>query len=389
MKRFNTNSTAGKVVLNTLVLPTLLLMLCAFTLAKTASADELVVNGWFELPVVSTVDPVWGWMTYYGGNKPLGAPGDCPTDTGDLPENCNDDTRVPGWSVFWTDKIIEVQQLTPGRLEIQSNVLYGLDNPTYEGAQLAELDSEHRITIPLKLDEAPNNNATITQWLPTCPLEEYTLSYAWKARTANTGDNDLRVWVDTWLDTDGKPDVLMHTENLPFWSAEEVTFTSDNSGQTLILFGSVGTQSGEGGYLDAVSVNGPDCSFVCDEKPYDITFRYDGDDDSHHSQSGNEVIIYPEEVYPFPNPATIKVYGHNKRKPEPLGTFENVEINDLFSVSNIKQNKRIPPRLVFQIYDPEDEGGMPVQTVMFHTSCSQPLNGHDEFGAITVWNALP
>jgi hypothetical protein len=171
------------------------------------------------------------------------------------------------------------------------------------------------------------------------------------------------------------------------WQEETVDFLSDNSGQTLILFGSIGDETTTGMFLDGISVTGPDCSLVCDQKPYDITLRYDGDEDSSHNQTGNKVVISPEVVYPFPDPATIKVYGHKKKGPRLLGTYD-VGINGLFSVSNIKSNKRIPPRLTFEIYN-EGGAGDPVQTVTFHTSCSQPLSGGDEFGAITVWNALP
>jgi hypothetical protein len=388
MKRFNTNSTAGKVVLNTLLTSVLLLILSAFTLSTVVSAAELIVNGGFESPVVDTGDPVSGWMTYYGQNKSLGAPDDCPEpeDINALPDNCNDGTQVPGWDVYWTDSITELEQLTPGRLEIQSGFLAGID--AFEGIQKAELDSEHRVTSQ---GETPNNNVTITQFLPTCPLADYTLRYAWKSRTTMDGDNDLRVWVDTMRDSNGDPDPIIHNVNLPDWQDEEVSFTSDNSGQTLLLFGSIGTQSGEGAFLDAVSVTGPDCSLVCDEKPYDITLRYDGNDDTHHGQSGNEVVISPEVVYPFPDKARIEVFGHNKKKPAELGSH-HVEIGELFSVSNDRPNKRIPPRLTFKIYNDDaksDDYNSLVQTVTFHTSCSQPLSGGDEFGAITVWNALP
>lgn len=372
MKRINATRIAGKAVLDTLLTSALFLALTAFTLTTAASAAELIVNGGFEEPVV---DLELDWSTYYGMNQPLGAPDDCPVNNPSLPSDakCNDDVRVPGWDVFWTDDIINNLQLSPGRLEIQTGMIH--ETPAHSGLQKAELDSHHRN------NGNENTNATITQYLPTCPLEDYTLTYAWKSRTETPGDNDTRVIID---DTQ----VNVHTQNSD-WQTETVNFTSDNSGETLILFGSIGSSTTTGMFLDDVSVTGPDCSLVCDEKPYDITLRYDGDDDTHHDQSGSEVIIYPKVVYPFPNTATIKVFSHNKRKPRLLDTFENVDIGDLFSVSNTKSNWRIPPRLVFQIFDPDKDESLPVQTVMFHTSCSQPLNGGDEFGAITVWNALP
>ena len=364
MKRFNTNSIAGKVVLNTKLTPALLLIISTFTLATAASAANLVDNGGFEEPVVDTD---LGWTTYYGQN--FSGPDDCPA----LSPRCNDGTLVPGWSVFWTDDIINHEQLNPGRLEIQTGDTGGV--PAYNmSAQKAELDSHHRVG-----DD--NNNVTIAQLLPTCPLTAYTLNYAWKSRTQVTGDNDVRVVVGSNL-------VNVHAQNLD-WEEETVPFISEDADETLLLFGSIGSETTHGMFLDEVSVEGPDgsdmenCSLVCDDKPMELTLRYDGDDDSNHQQSGNEVIISPEVVPSFPADATIMVYDHNKKKPEHLGTFD-VAIGGFFSVSG--PHKRIPPRLTFEIY-PSGSDEL-VQTVTFHTSCSQPLDAGDEFGAITVWSAI-
>jgi len=351
--------------------PAILLAFCSLTLTTAVSAAELVVNGGFETPIV---DKDLNWMTYYGENQPLSEPGDCPADN--APDKCNDDVRVPGWSVFWTDDLIADEQLNPGRLEIQTGTTGGW--PGYNGSdQKAELDSHHRVGND-------NNNVTITQFLPTCPLTAYTLSYAWKSRTEIPGDNDARVVV-------GSKRVNMHGQN-DDWQKETVHFISDNADGTLLLFGSIGDETTTGMFLDEVSVNGPDGSepedcppvlMDCDNKPLNITLRYDGDNYSKHNQSGNEVIISPDPVKgTFPDPATIKVFGHKKKKPEPLGEFE-VAIGDFFTVSGPR--KRIPPRLTFEIYNAEDDL---VQTVTFHTSCSQPLDAGDEFGAITVWSSV-
>ena len=364
MKRFNAKSVAGKAVLNTLLTSALLLFLSAFTLTTAVSAADLVVNGGFEEPVVDTD---LGWATYYGENF-SGVP-----DCNPLYIRCIDDVLVPGWSVFWTDDIINYEQLNPGRLEIQSGDIGG--NTAYNGSlQKAELDSHHR-------PGNRNTNVTIAQKLPTCPLTAYTLNYAWKSRTEIAKDNDVRVVIDSTL-------VNMHAQNLA-WEEETVHFISNNSNETLLLFGSVGTESTNGMFLDEVSVTGPDgsdmenCSLVCDDKPMELTLRYDGDYISNHNQSGNEVIISPEDGPSFPADATIMVYGHNKKKPKHLGTFE-VAIGGFFSVSG--PQKRIPPRLTFEIY-PSGSDKL-VQTVTFHTSCSQPLDAGDEFGAITVWSAI-
>jgi len=374
MRGFNAKSVVGRATLHFRLLSVLSLILSTSLFMSAAIAAELIVNGGFE-DEPAVVDPDLGWMTYYGENNPLGAGYDCPVTGEDSDEKCNDDVRIPGWSVFWTDDISSAKQFNPGRLEIQTGDT--ADIPAYEGVQKAELDSHHRVDTDGEL--VANNNVTIAQFIPTCPLADYTLSYAWKSRTNIENDNTVHIYID-------ETEIVTHNAN-DDWQVETQDFTSNNSGQTLILFGSIGTETTLGMFLDDVSVTGPDCSLVCDEKPYDITFRYDGDDDTDNDQSGSEVIISPEVVYPFPEEATIRVYGHKKKDAEFLGTYD-VKIGDLFSVSNSRPNKRIPPRLTFEIYNRGGEGD-PVQTVTFHTSCSQPLNGYDEFGAITVWNALP
>ena len=376
MKHVNSNSIATKAVRMAGLMLALSLIFSAFTLAPAASAAELVVNGGFEEPLVTVTEPSgFGWTTYHGEN--YDGPADCPP----LSPTCNDGTLVPGWSVFWTDDILVDKQLNPGRLEIQSGYIWSeiLDEyiipPAYNGTlQKAELDSHHRVG-------SDNNNVTITQLLPTCPLMAYTLNYAWKSRTEIPGDNDVRVVIDDQR-------VRMHAQNMD-WEEETVHFIAKDTDGTLLTFLSIGEETTTGMYLDEVSVIGQDgsnpanCSSVCDDKPMEITLRYNGNDDSNYQQTGNEVIIEPEIVPSFPANALIKVFGHQKKKPEALGEFE-VKIGGFFSVRGSK--RRIPPRLTFEIYPAE--GGDLVQTVTFHSSCSQPLDAGDEFGAITVWSAV-
>jgi len=350
------------------------LIVFTLTFSSLVSAAELVVNGGFEQPVV---DPALRWMTLYGENQPLGEPGDCPQDQ-TAPDwvHCNEDMRVPGWSVYWTDDLLNNRQVTPGRLEIQYGTIDGIG--ACDGTlQKAELDSHHR-------QGSDNNNVTIAQFLPTCPLTGYTLTYGWKSRTQDPldpRDNDVRVVINDKV-------VAFHDQN-DDWKMEKIRFFSDGSDETLLLFGSIGTETTLGMYIDEVSVTGPDgdeepCTRVCDDKPMELTLLYDGDDDTNHRQTGKEVIIYPEVVPSYPENAVIKVYGHNVKKPQLLGTF-NVAKNGLFTV--VGPRKRIPPRMVFEIYHSNNLEN-PFQTIMFHTSCSQPMEAGDEFGAITIWSAV-
>lgn len=116
---------------------------------------------------------------------------------------------------------------------------------------------------------------------------------------------------------------------------------------------------------------------VCEpDKPTKLTVQYDADSDSSHSQSGNEVIIDPPDAV-FPDSVYIEVYGHINNL---LATHSNVAPGYVFDVEGPR--RRIPPRLQFRIYTAP--GGNLIQTVQFHSSCSQPLETGDEFGAITI-----
>lgn len=377
MEHLTTFGVAGMAVHRRLLIPVLLLVSSTFIYSTAAFAAELVINGDFELPVVSNEDHPQGWTTYYGQN----GEGECEAN-GEI--QCNDGILVPGWDVFWTDLLINQQELKPGRLEIQNNTVINVPN-AYSGEQKAELDSHHRM-------ESDDNNATIFQALPTCPRSAYTLTYAWTSRTILPHDNDVRLVV-------GDTIVRVHTLNTG-WEEEEYSFVSDDLYETALAFASIGDSTTKGGFIDAISVKGKsslniaDCDFddpepICEDgKPKVLTLLYDGNEFSQHNQFSNEVIITdpPEDAdgntLPFPNPALIRVYGHQKKSPELLNSF-TLEWGDTFDVSGPRN--RIPARLRFEIIDPQDDEIF--QTVQFHTSCSQPLEALDEFGGITVWGA--
>ena len=364
---------AGKVIYRRSFVPAILLVLCTFSFSVTSFADELVKNGGFELPVVTHEK---GWTTYYGQN----GEGEC---VANKEEECNDGVLIPDWEVFWTDLILGPQILEPGRVEIQNNTISGIPNAK-SGEQKAELDSHHRKENE---DGSPtDNNATILQFLPTCPRSAYTLTYAWHSRTELLHDNDMRVVVRDSI-------VRVHTINSE-WDEEEYNFVSDDLYETALAFASIGDNTTKGGFLDDVSVTGnlggsaeacenhEDPMPICaNGKPQSLTLLYDGNAFSQHGQDSNEVII-TEPTGEFPNPALIKVYSNKKKNTELINSF-TVNWGETFDVSGPQH--RIPSRLKFEIIDPDTDEV--IQTVQFHTSCSQPLEVLDEFGGITVWAA--
>ena len=368
---------AGKAIRRRSFVPVILLCLCTFSFSFSISgfADELVRNGDFEFPVVTHEK---GWSTYYGQN---GA-GACEAN-GEA--ECNDGELIPDWEVFWTDLILGPQILEPGRVEIQNNSIPGLPDAK-SGEQKAELDSHHRKENPD--GSPPDNNATILQFLPTCPRSPYTLTYWWKSRTELPNDNDMRVVVRDSI-------VRVHTINAE-WDKEEYNFVSDDLYETALAFASIGDSTTKGGFLDDVSVTGKlggsveacennaeSASICAGGKPQTLTLLYDGNAFSQHGQDSNEVII-TEPTGEYPNPALIRVYS-NKKKNTELVLSKTVNWGETFEVSGPQH--RIPPRLRIEIIDPESDDDDVIQMVQFHTSCSQPLQALDEFGGITVWAA--
>jgi hypothetical protein len=111
-------------------------------------------------------------------------------------------------------------------------------------------------------------------------------------------------------------------------------------------------------------------------KPKRLRLQYDADSDSNHSQTSSEVIISPPNAV-FPASVYIEAFGH---RGELLSTHSNVAPGYVFDLEGPRN--RIPPRVSFKIYT--SQGGTLIQTIQFHSSCSQPLEAGDEFGAITV-----
>ena len=377
MKRFNDSLVASKATFSHKFLSAILLILASFTFVPFATAAdvELIENGSFEEPEVTSLS---GWTTYFGQNYTSGI-ATCPVGA----TTCNDGTLIPGWSVVWSHPIIPDPDwiLEPGRIELQTDYYGVIANcDAREGLQKAELDSHHR------LGDTADNNATIYQVQDTCPGLLYTFKYSWKGRDDVIGESDLDVLID---------DVFL-TSHVVFkfgWTDETHQFTANPSGKTIVAFHSCGDNNTLGVFLDEISLMGQDGSDpeLCDQpvdcefgdKPISLTVRYDGDDDTSHNQITDEVVIVPELVADYPDPAYIMIYGNNKNKGALYeGTYAIGEDIVITGPRN-----RIPSRLKFEIRDPDD-GNAIVQTVQFHTSCSQPLFTGDEFGGITVLSAI-
>lgn len=131
-----------------------------------------------------------------------------------------------------------------------------------------------------------------------------------------------------------------------------------------------------------------DATFFCtqvldiceDGKPASLKIQYDADSDTSHSQGSAYVTISPTNAV-FPAGAVwIVVTDHQDKKQVFAGS---VLPGGVFWVAG--PQKLISSSYWFRVYT--GQGGTLLQTVNFHGSCSTPLNGGDEFGAITVLGA--
>ena len=104
-----------------------------------------------------------------------------------------------------------------------------------------------------------------------------------------------------------------------------------------------------------------------------LTLLYDGDDITSHRQSAAKSSVDPDPVASgLPTGANIVVTNEDN------GTvlFSGyVMVGELFDFAAAKS-------MLVEIYDAD----VLVQTITFHTSCSQPLEYLDTFGGITIWD---
>lgn len=119
-------------------------------------------------------------------------------------------------------------------------------------------------------------------------------------------------------------------------------------------------------------------------KPNTLTLLYGGDGGHDAAQPIDSVEVIVDPLYPasFPNPAFIEVVDIQGQTPVPMGAYE-VAVDGTFTIMN-PSKPTITQRTAFYIRDGEDNL---IQTVQFHTSCSQPLEYGDEYGGIVLWGS--
>jgi hypothetical protein len=205
----------------------------------------------------------------------------------------------------------------------------------------------------------------------------------------------MRVWIDGNV-------LCEHYGWEDDWLPVTTYFVSSDGFGTNMGFESCACGETLGAFVDAVGVYGPslddpECyDGICDERPDRLYFLYDGDPDgTDHDQNPSEVII--SEANTLPDEVMIKAYdwrgkyknakkGKKDRAVEPLFeavVYRNGTPGGAPFVVMADEQKFLPPTMFFEIYD--EAGETLLQTVQFHTSCSQPLNVGDHFGPLVVY----
>ena len=128
----------------------------------------------------------------------------------------------------------------------------------------------------------------------------------------------------------------------------------------------------------------PPCDYCeAGQDPSQLTIKYTGEDCSatDHSQDPAKVSCSGDPVFVSP----VYVFSNNKNTPYAGGTekiwFEGwVDLNDTFIIDSAYEghSKLSNDTYVYFLDGPE---GNILQSVKFHTSCSEPLYENDQFGA--------
>ncbi len=242
----------------------------------SASDGNLVVNGGFEMPVVTAPQ---GWDIYDSGSGGL------------------------GWTVEWRSDVPASwggwTRPDPAHLELHR----GVNNwASHSGYQHAELDTDWNDHLGTLNNEPAS--VRIYQDLATCPGETYTLQYYWSPRPGHA-DNAIAV---SW----GGLNIANHSGpggGNTIWNPETRILTA-SSEWTALAFVEAANNDSLGMFLDDVSVVGPTHPCVI-EVTIDIK---PGSDPNCFNNDGHGVIpvaILGSETFDVTSidPASVQLEG--------------------------------------------------------------------------------
>jgi uncharacterized repeat protein (TIGR01451 family) len=132
---------------------------------------------------------------------------------------------------------------------------------------------------------------------------------------------------------------------------------------------------------------------ICDQggKPNVLWLLYDADDDTSidGTVDASTIVIDPAKV-DFPEgPVKVRIYGSVQSDTYEVFADDEVNKDDPLRIEQrIANPYKIPNVITVKIWEQSaDITDDPIQTILFHGSCSEPLVANDEYGAITIWYA--
>lgn len=253
-------------------------------------------------------------------------------------------------------------------------------------------------------------------WFPDSTPPQIYPSDAWyRLRVTNTGTTDLTnvVVTDGTLGVNYGPFDLAEGASEVVLTATEITeLYQPNRCTSAGSFVNTASVSADSAEFPFGSVGDSDmATLVCEEqvedpevcvdesnnnrisKPYWIRVRYDADPDTLIQDSATTPIIippYPDPVFPA-TPVDIFIFDDRGGKRVYLHDEQNVVAGAELYIQD--PPKLVPPTTQIEIYSEcATTGAAPapecatnlLQTIEFHTSCSQPLLTGDEYGGITI-----
>lgn len=193
---------------------------CQYLATQCISGENLVNNGGFETPAVTTAQ---GWDIFDNGTIGL------------------------DWGVAWMPTVVGAPVL--GKLEIQNSILGWFAKA---GKQYAELDTDWDSKAPGKAA-----SVMISQNIATIPGKTYNLKYSFAARPGTVaGDNIMDVMWDGAVATTSSASGIGHTTNT--WRDYSMNFLA-TSNLTTLSFADKGTANSLGVFLDEVSLTCDAC----------------------------------------------------------------------------------------------------------------------------------
>ncbi len=235
---------------------------------------------------------------------------------------------------------------------------------------------------PVRIVVTNNNGDKVYADVPSVPLDGEIVAAA-----ANAGDDhfraETRVQIFAPSGEPNEPDLLI--EDLSFHISCSQPLAPGNQFGSMFVFGMITTGGGEVVYEEP----GDECltefllptGLACDGKLVTLELRYTGGDcsQSDHSQNANKVSCAGDAGDAEP----VRILVTNRNGNRVWADVEGVPLGGtVFAAAANAGKGKLDSATRVRIFDAD---GNQLQDIEFHTSCSQPLELGDQFGAIQIF----